>query len=86
MAYMVNIIAAVGVLELAIYARTSLMDAEIWWWTGLNQVTPRTSDYVPIFPFFSAVLVGIAAGKIAVAKGLLNAGQISSLTLDLQNC
>jgi uncharacterized membrane protein len=41
--------------------RTTAFDAPIWWWTGLSTLTPRSNDFVPIFPFFGMVLAGIAA-------------------------
>jgi uncharacterized membrane protein len=35
-------------------------------WLGLGAVPPRTNDYVPVFPWFGAVLLGIAAGRLLV--------------------
>lgn len=53
-----------GVLLAPLYARTALLDAPWWWWSGLNAVTPVSSDYVPIFPFFALVILGIAWAKL----------------------
>lgn len=36
------------------------------WWIGLGTVTPRSMDYVPIFPWFGVVLAGMAAAKLAL--------------------
>jgi uncharacterized membrane protein len=33
-------------------------------WLGLGQVPPQTNDYVPIFPWFGVVLLGVAAGQL----------------------
>jgi uncharacterized membrane protein len=32
-------------------------------WLGLGAMQPMTNDYVPIFPWFGFVLIGVAAGK-----------------------
>lgn len=67
---LVSICAAAVVLVMYFQARTTFLDAPIWWWTGLNLFTPRASDYVPIFPFFAAVLTGIAGGRWVIDSGL----------------
>jgi len=46
------------------FFKTELLDAPIFWWTGLQKIIPISSDYVPVFPWFSAVLFGIALAKI----------------------
>ncbi len=33
-------------------------------WIGLSTALPRTNDFVPVFPWFGAVLAGIAAAKL----------------------
>ena len=33
-------------------------------WLGLGSTDPVTNDYVPIFPWFGFVLIGLAAGKL----------------------
>ena len=60
---------AAGVLAAALYGRSALFDAPWWWWSGLNAFTPRSSDYVPVFPFFAAELVGLAIGKWLISSG-----------------
>jgi uncharacterized membrane protein len=75
-----NFIAAIGVLILFAYGRSSFFDAPWWWWSGLNDFVPRSSDYVPIFPFFAAVLFGITSAKL-IAYSALNA-KLSALSLD----
>ena len=39
-------------------------------WTGLGAAPVASVDYVPVFPWLSAVLAGIAAGRVATATGL----------------
>lgn len=51
--------------------RTELLDAPIWWWSGLSQIIPRSSDYEPIFPWFGWVLAGISAAKLSEKKDWL---------------
>ena len=51
--------------------RTPMLDAPIWWWSGLSQVIPVTNDYVPLFPFFGPVLVGLAAAQLVSGRGWL---------------
>jgi len=39
-----------------------LFDAPWLWWVGLGTFMPATLDYVPLFPWFGPVLLGIALG------------------------
>lgn len=48
-----------------------VFDDPWWWWTGLSETRPRSNDYVPVFPWFAAVLAGIAAAGFARRAGLL---------------
>lgn len=52
--------------------RTEMLDAPIWWWSGLSQIIPRSSDYEPIFPWFGWVLAGISAAKLSAKKDWLS--------------
>lgn len=35
-----------------------------WYWLGLSTAPPDTVDYVPIFPWFGVVLLGVVAGRL----------------------
>ena len=62
------------VLGLAVLAAPSFLtppalDVPWLWWLGLVKEWPPTNDYVPIFPWFSAVIAGLALGRLLFAKG-----------------
>lgn len=63
---------AIFTLTAHLWARTSLMDHPVWWWSGLSQITPKANDYVPIFPWFGWVLVGLIIAKMFNRKSLWN--------------
>lgn len=50
--------------------RTPALDAPFWWWSGLSQLTPISNDYVPVFPFFGMVLLGVAAAGLCQRAGI----------------
>jgi uncharacterized membrane protein len=37
-------------------------------WLGLGAADPVTNDYVPVFPWFGLVLIGVAAGKLLLGR------------------
>ncbi|MFC5991091.1 DUF1624 domain-containing protein [Limoniibacter endophyticus] len=63
-------VAAVIVAVLPFYASSDFFDPRYLAWTGLAERAPRSNDLVPLFPFFAAVLAGIAATKLALEFGL----------------
>jgi uncharacterized membrane protein len=44
------------------------LDAPYLDWLGLGASDPVTNDYVPIFPWFGMVLIGVAIGKVLVSR------------------
>lgn len=65
--------AAAGIFVLVSrpFLQTPLLDGPAWWWTGLSAIIPVSNDYVPVFPFFGMVLLGIAAAQLAGSQGWL---------------
>ena len=50
---------------------TPLLDHSIWLWTGLSQLVPVSSDYVPVFPWTSPVLFGIGFAQLCKTHNLM---------------
>ncbi|MCO5147366.1 MAG: DUF1624 domain-containing protein [Aquamicrobium sp.] len=65
-----TLIVAVLVAAAPHFLRSDFFDHPALWWVGLSSANPRSNDYVPLFPWFSAVLTGIAAARIADKAGL----------------
>ncbi|MGS1093537.1 heparan-alpha-glucosaminide N-acetyltransferase [Aquamicrobium terrae] len=65
------VLAAVLVAAAPQFLRLPAFDHPSLWWLGLSTINPRSNDYVPLFPWFAAVLAGMAAAKFAKASGLL---------------
>ncbi|EFL90747.1 conserved hypothetical protein [Ahrensia sp. R2A130] len=63
-------ITAVGVFWIGQNVTAELFSSPWLWWAGLNP-TPRSSnDYVPLFPWLSATLAGIATTKLCLRTSL----------------
>jgi len=58
--------AAALVLALPWFATSAVFAAPWLWWLGLAPDVRSTLDYVPLLPWFGAVLAGILAGRVVV--------------------
>jgi uncharacterized membrane protein len=68
---LVTLAVAGGTIAAPHFLRSPLFDHPVWWWMGLSSSNPPSNDYVPVFPWFGAVLAGIAVTKLAARAGLL---------------
>ena len=62
---------AAAAIAAPLWLRSTAFDMPLLWWTGLSANRPPSNDYVPLLPWFAAVLLGIAAARAASRAGLL---------------
>lgn len=65
------LVAAAGAVAAPHFLRSAFFDHPALWWAGLSSANPHSNDYVPLLPWFGAVLAGIAAARIARDSGML---------------
>ena len=58
------LLAATAVFAIGQYVSHDLLSHPALWWVGLSPSPPVSNDYVPLFPWFSATLVGMALAKL----------------------
>ncbi|WP_309084476.1 heparan-alpha-glucosaminide N-acetyltransferase [Chelativorans sp.] len=64
------LVLAAAVIAAPHFVQAQFLDHPVFWWTGFSRNVPSTNDFIPIFPWFGAVLLGIAAAKAADRAGL----------------
>jgi len=60
------LVGAVVSLAAPYFLTGSAFDSPFLWWLGLSASPPGSVDFVPVFPWFAAALVGIAAARLAL--------------------
>lgn len=56
--------AAVACLMAPRFLRGEALDPARWWWLGLSVSPPDAVDFVPLLPWFGAVLAGVAGARL----------------------
>jgi len=65
--WIANVVAGIAVIWIGETVRLDLFNAPALVWLGLATAPPFSVDYVPVFPWFGGVLLGLAAGQYMIA-------------------
>ncbi|MDY8109584.1 heparan-alpha-glucosaminide N-acetyltransferase [Fulvimarina sp. 2208YS6-2-32] len=69
--WFVSLPLGVAVIALPFVYSSAIFDPRAFVWIGLHATAPFSNDFVPVFPFFGVVLLGIATGRLTVDHDLL---------------
>jgi uncharacterized membrane protein len=68
---LITLLAGAAVVALPFFYFSPVFDTPWLVWTGLSESLPRALDFVPFFPWFGPVLIGIAVARLARANGVV---------------
>ena len=68
----ISVASGLAILAINSTIHMELLNAPFWHWTGLSEVTPRSIDYFPVFPWLAPALLGIGAARLLHQLELLN--------------
>ena len=60
----VTVIVAVAIIAAPHFLRGDAFSHPLTWWVGLAPTVPLSNDYVPMFPWTGAALLGVASGGV----------------------
>lgn len=66
--FWMNYLFAVLSLCIGLWLKLDILSNPFWSFTGLSPHVPKSSDFVPLLPFFAAVLFGMASAQLAIIK------------------
>lgn len=61
--------AAITAFALPALVRHPLLDTDVLLWLGLSDRPINSGDFVPFFPWFGCVLIGVALARLVLARG-----------------
>ncbi|MEQ9246854.1 MAG: DUF1624 domain-containing protein [Nitratireductor sp.] len=66
------LVLAAGLVAAPHFLSAPFFDTPALWWVGLSTFRPPSNDYVPLVPWFGAVLAGMGAARIARDTGIFH--------------
>ena len=71
MPWPIAFVAAIGVFVAPFYLRSDMFNQPGFWWIGLSTQPRQSFDYVPLLPWFAAVLSGIGVARLPIVLSWL---------------
>lgn len=62
--FWINLVLGVGIIVFGIQFYAGVFESPFWYWSGLMAGRPYTGDYVPFFPWFGVVLIGMFMARV----------------------